>query len=845
MLIAIFTACPDKDDLGDDEIGNETDPEPFDPLDGAGNVPTGDPDLSMPWTSPSSLGNGLVHDTRHDVDSTPYSTNDGIPWSDFVESYTTMTAIGFRPAQIAAEVQLSGNGELEITDHTLYISDDDANYRTEIATHAFDTLDAERTFDDFAPSQLGARPTSIHTFSAGGKVGYSVAWVFDSASASPTVPWQMVSGRSERELGLLLATPGLRPISISSRLRAGRREYAAILIAHDEAWGEWPASVGLSGDSLAAFVEAKWADGFYPFRISTEHGDPTRLSVLWARRPPGISVQVRMNLDEEDFMAEDANWRSHGYHLETVDHYVDEGSERHAAVWVRYSPYLRWEGTQFAEDDDAYSTRYRMFHDQVVRHLGLATEVDCSGGQECPDGTSCHSCAQDVPCFHEGLCVEANFGDYLRPSGTLHIFEGEELVLNRAYTFAPAIYADTKINAPMKLASVSKSITATAVVRLMAAKDRPLSVPFAPQVKVFPAYPLKSPAGVAATVREVLHNWGGFASNSNAPESYKKHALIIESGIGTRPIDGQELLEYVFAPPPDGHVNLGELHEDNYWESSWLSDSRKTGAVLYSNVGYSMLGELVRIQAGQPYDEYVRQTLLAPLGLQSRIFPDGGNRFAACGPTLADQGGYLIDELHLYDTESPNPIDPLFGVAATPGVPDWVTNVGPVDPRAPTQAAYRYGGDVFLGGAPLAAGGWWGDGEALGILIRTISRTNLLLPNAKAAQLWHPQYWNFEPSLGAGWAYGLGWYIRGNWVAWAGGDQGSTALVLHNRMWDVTVVYLANASGGAFPDFINPLMQSPQLVQGGSRIGAVWPCVEDPSFAPLSACENLPVSAIY
>jgi hypothetical protein len=69
-----------------------------------------------------------------------------------------------------------------------------------------------------------------------------------------------------------------------------------------------------------------------------------------------------------------------------------------------------------------------------------------------------------------------------------------------------------------------------------------------------------------------------------------------------------------------------------------------------------------------------------------------------------------------------------------------------------------------------------------------------------------------------------------------GSDNGAVALTMHNRMYDVTVVFIAN--GFDFPsNFINPLMVTPNLVQGTSQIGQVWPCIPDPSFGlGFSAC---------
>src|SRR5690606_34318074 len=69
--------------------------------------------------------------------------------------------------------------------------------------------------------------------------------------------------------------------------------------------------------------------------------------------------------------------------------------------------------------------------------------------------------------------------------------------------------------------------------------------------------------------------------------------------------------------------------------------------------------------------------------------------------------------------------------------PRWSDNAGPVDAAAPRQAAtVRYAGSVYTGGAPLAAGGWYGDGEAVGQLIRELASVGALVPLNVAAQRW-------------------------------------------------------------------------------------------------------------
>jgi CubicO group peptidase (beta-lactamase class C family) len=895
--VAPMLACHDDLPHGDDEVGDggeDEPPIPVDPLDGGGGVPpegripgvAGDPTAQS--RAPATLGNGLVHDSRfshggakYERDFVNIELDDGVRWSGFVESYDALARVGFRPAQVRARVtvEYSGNvtSKLEITDQTIYIADDDANYRTEIETYLFGSIEDEREMTTFALSAQGARPTSIDTFSVDGsdvlESGYSVAWVYDD---EPMIPWKIVAGRTEPAMQAelsKLAAAGFRPISMASRKRNGVSEYAAICVNDGMPSSDWSVSLGVEPQNIGVEIQNHWAAGFYPVRASGEQGSWARMNLLWARRPPGISVQVRLNLNTDTFEVEDTNRRTHGYHLESVGRYDEHDEGRLLAIWVRYEPYLRWQGTVFEQEDPQYLTRYRMFHDQVVRSMSYATEIDCSGGQACPDGTSCFECpGDDTVCFHDGVCVEDRFRAVLRPSATLHVFEGSDLVLERAYTFAPAIYEDTPMNTPMKLASVSKSITAAAVVREMAMQGMPLSTPFNAAAGIQGA-----PAAMdGVTVLDVLRQLGGFTPG---PKSYGNHAIIDASGHGTIPISGEELFDYVVA----GHLGVGG--KDSYWDAIQYGDSQLVGRMKYSNPGYSMLGELVRALSGEPYDQYVIKNLLAPLGLEQGIFADPAHRVSERGVTLAGKRAYLVNDGHPYHIKSPqmaqaagdcakslqgwmwsgeecealwscecvgsdcsnlyktssacedDHVVPRFGWQSLPQSPEgdgsvWRENTGPLDGRAPAHASWsRYSGGYYMGGAPLAAGGWHADGVSLGLLLRALTQSDSLMPSSVSSSLWNPQWWNRKGCPDPNWSYGLGWYVRGNWVAWAGGSTGSMATVLHNRAYDFTVVYLSNAIGNGLGDFADPLMSPNYQVWNTSLVGTAFPCVDDPQTA--------------
>jgi CubicO group peptidase (beta-lactamase class C family) len=909
VFLSFTISCADDTNAGDDEVAGDTGgddeeneddeagealpPEPVDPLEGGGGIPPQTTDPTRSWLAPTTLGNGLVHDSRRAVDPTHHQRNfgnadlaDGVPWSGFVANYDAMTEVGFRPAQVRAEVSATatpGGTKLEIVDQTIYIADDDANYQTQIETYLFANVPAERNFAAFAPAAQGARPVSIDTFAVEGadvEVGYSVAWVYDDVA----MPWMILAGQSAPSMATKLdelAGKGFRPISISSRWRGLANEYAAILVDDGMPSPDWAVTLGLDSAALESKTQTMWQAGFYPIRVTTEHGFAGRVNMLWMRRPPGISVQVRTNLIDDTFATQDAHWRSRGYHLESADHYHDGEASRQLAVWVRYEPYLRWKGTAFAPDDAEYLSRYRMFHDQANRTMSFATQIDCSGGQPCPSGTSCFACPDDdTPCFHDDVCVEPKFRKLLRPSGTLHVFEGEELVLSRAYTFAPAVYAETPIHAPMKLASVSKSITAAAVVREMAEQGLALTSSFNAVAGIQGA-----PVAMdAVTVLDVLRNLGGFMPNA---ASYGDHGMIDASVYGTIPIDGEEMLNYAVA----GHLGVDGM--DNYWDAMIYEKGQTNALLVYSNPGFSMLGELVRVLSGVSYEEYVVGNLLVPLGMNQTVFRDPGHRVLERGVTLTGLRSYLLNADHpyhvkppqqalamddcppsslgwvwdgadctwlwgcecegpdcgrLYDTEPDcenDHLSPLSELEQLPasrygdGSTTWSSNVGPLDAQGPDRASRgRYSGDFYMGGAPLAAGGWHADGKSLGILIRALAQSEALMPSSVSSQLWNPQWWNRNGSPAPNWSYGLGWYVRGNWVAWAGGAQGSMATVLHNRAHDFTVVYLTNVRGNGIDEFIDPLMTPMLQAWNTSPVGAVLPCQDDVE-SPANECSAL------
>ena len=102
----------------------------------------------------------------------------------------------------------------------------------------------------------------------------------------------------------------------------------------------------------------------------------------------------------------------------------------------------------------------------------------------------------------------------------------------------------------------------------------------------------------------------------------------------------------------DKYDKYGYVEPDSYWNLNTynLSQYPQPPELNYSNLGFSMAGELVRVLSGQSYENYVRTNLLEPLNLADEIYPDPGHRNAVDAPTQAGLRSYLINGGHPYNS---------------------------------------------------------------------------------------------------------------------------------------------------------------------------------------------------
>ena len=144
----------------------------------------------------------------------------------------------------------------------------------------------------------------------------------------------------------------------------------------------------------------------------------------------------------------------------------------------------------------------------------------------------------------------------------------------------------------LRVASVSKSLTAVAVLRLVEAGNLVLDEPALPVIG-FGSAELKDARAAAITVRQLLHHVGGGWTNTGKcamfTHTHFSHAQLIEQVLR------ENALEY--------------------------DPGSKYG---YSNFGYCLLGRVIEARSGLSYESYVCTEILGRCGIDAGAYVEDG-----------------------------------------------------------------------------------------------------------------------------------------------------------------------------------------------------------------------------
>jgi N-acyl-D-amino-acid deacylase len=191
--------------------------------------------------------------------------------------------------------------------------------------------------------------------------------------------------------------------------------------------------------------------------------------------------------------------------------------------------------------------------------------------------------------------INALMAKYNLPGATIAVARDGKLAIARAYGLADREHhTSTQPDSLFRIASISKTLTSTAILKLVDEGRLTLDT------KVFPLLDqLQPPKGkqpdprlANITVRQLLHHTGGWDSNVDDPLLQAPNAAR-ELNVPA-PVGPDDLIRYVMGRP-------------------LVFDPGARFA--YSNFGYLVLGRVIEKVTRMPYEDYVRLAILAPIGV--------------------------------------------------------------------------------------------------------------------------------------------------------------------------------------------------------------------------------------
>jgi len=207
------------------------------------------------------------------------------------------------------------------------------------------------------------------------------------------------------------------------------------------------------------------------------------------------------------------------------------------------------------------------------------------------------------------------------PGAALAVTKGSRLVYARGFG-----YADTprkqrvQPTSLFRIASISKPITAVAILQLAEKGKLKLSDKVFDVLKVKPHLPDDAridPRLGKVTISHLLHHTGGWDRAKSFDPMFRSVRIAESLGVPP-PAEPQHIIRYMMGVPLDFDPGA---------------------RVAYSNFGYCLLGRVVEAVAKQPYEVYVKAHVLAPLGITRMRL----------GHTLV--GGRAVGEVRYYDEQ--------------------------------------------------------------------------------------------------------------------------------------------------------------------------------------------------
>ena len=192
--------------------------------------------------------------------------------------------------------------------------------------------------------------------------------------------------------------------------------------------------------------------------------------------------------------------------------------------------------------------------------------------------------------------VNSYMGPRKTPGAALAVIKDSRLVYARGYGWADVEKREApRPDSLFRIASISKTFTGVAVVKLVAAGRLQMDAPAFEILQLEPLPGEKSdPRLKSITVRHLLHHTGGWDRDKSGDPMFMSEKIAKANG-DPPPATQRAIIRYMLGQPLD--FDPGTRYA-------------------YSNFGYCVLGRIIEKVIGQNYTAWVQQNVLAPIGIR-------------------------------------------------------------------------------------------------------------------------------------------------------------------------------------------------------------------------------------
>jgi CubicO group peptidase (beta-lactamase class C family) len=368
---------------------------------------------------------------------------------------------------------------------------------------------------------------------------------------------------------------------------------------NDGSWRGYRAHHNMTTTGYQTKFDEYKADGYQVIYVTGyASGTSSRYAAIWSTHTDRLQT-ARHNLPSSQYQTTFDDLKSKGYRIAHVNAHEAGGKTYFAGIWVKEDGY---------EPTGHHNMSPSTFEDLCLQYAGDDWRLTCIGGylESGQDKYAAiwvpHSRTWQVQGHAEtslaafDTAIESYMKDPARtiPGASFAVTRNGELVLARGYSWITDIEAPVEPTSLFRIASISKTLTGAAIVLLSEEGELSLSDKIVNLIDM-PGTILDARVK-DIKVEHLLHHVGGWDRDvSGDPMSAD---LEISGNLSIPlPITQESIIRWTDGKMLD--FNPGTV--DGY---------------KYSNYGYMLLGRIIETVAGVPYESFVQERLLEPLGIR-------------------------------------------------------------------------------------------------------------------------------------------------------------------------------------------------------------------------------------